>query len=198
MKASLCHRAIGIFALAFALPCAPALAQPTSAEPAPTASTDGIATPPVARAPLPAEVVELREHLHAHPELSGEENDTSLHLYQRLAEHGLQVRIGPEGQGVIADLNWSGNGSKSPCIAIRADIDALPIQDQTDRPYRSQNPGVMHACGHDAHAARDEGEQVAVDRTKREARLQPTDRQECRRGEVFSLQPGAGYRSEGS
>ena len=100
-----------------------------------------------------AEVVELREHLHAHPELSGEENDTSLHLYQRLAEHGLQVRIGPEGQGVIADLNWSGNGSKSPCIAIRADIDALPIQDQTDRPYRSQNPGVMHACGHDAHAA---------------------------------------------
>ncbi len=60
MKASLCHRAIGIFALAFALPCASAFAQATSAEPAPAASTDGIATPPVARAPLPAEVIELR------------------------------------------------------------------------------------------------------------------------------------------
>lgn len=97
-----------------------------------------------------AEMVEVRRHLHAHPEPSGEEHQTSMYLYQRLADHGIGVHIGPEGCGVIADPVGAAEG---PRIALRADIDALRIQDEKQVDYRSQVPGVMHACAHDAHAA---------------------------------------------
>ena len=96
------------------------------------------------------ELVALRRHLHAHPEPSGAELETSLLLYQRLDEVGLEVRMGPDGCGVVAD-NPAPNGS--PRVAIRGDIDALRIQDEKTVPYRSTRDGVMHACGHDAHAA---------------------------------------------
>ncbi len=93
--------------------------------------------------------VTLRRHLHAHPEPSGEELQTSLHLYQLLGELPAEVRMGPEGCGVIAD----GGGDSERRIALRADIDALRIHDRKQTDYRSQNEGVMHACGHDAHTA---------------------------------------------
>lgn len=93
-------------------------------------------------------VVTLRRHLHAHPEVSGNELQTSLHIYQLLDKLDLNVRMGPEGCGVVAE-----NRSSSPRVAIRGDIDALSIQDEKDVSYRSTHAGVMHACGHDAHAA---------------------------------------------
>jgi amidohydrolase len=96
------------------------------------------------------DLVHLRRHLHAHPEASGAELETSLLLYQRLDEAGLQVRMGPDGCGVLAD-NAPSNGAAR--IAIRGDIDALLIQDDKWVPYRSTREGVMHACGHDAHAS---------------------------------------------
>ena len=96
------------------------------------------------------DLVALRRHLHAHPEPSGAELETSLVLYQRLDEAGLEVRMGPDGCGVIAD-NAAPNDT--PRVAIRADIDALLIHDDKPVPYRSTRDGVMHACGHDAHAA---------------------------------------------
>lgn len=103
------------------------------------------------------EVVELRRHLHSHPEPSGEELQTSLHLYQLLGELDVDVLMGPDGCGVIADsdpLGIDSNGNApGPKVAIRGDIDALRIQDEKEVDYRSANPGIMHACGHDAHTA---------------------------------------------
>ncbi len=94
-------------------------------------------------------MVALRRHLHAHPEPSGEELKTSLHLYQQLGEEGLAVTMGPDGRGVIVDSP----SCEDRRFALRADIDALKIQDRKNTPYRSRTPGVMHACGHDAHTA---------------------------------------------
>ncbi len=95
-------------------------------------------------------MVALRRHFHAHPEPSGEELQSSLHLYRLFDEMGLAVRVGPEGCGVIVE---SRNPNASRRIALRADIDALRIEDQKQTPYRSTVPEVMHACGHDAHTA---------------------------------------------
>ena len=95
-------------------------------------------------------IVGLRRHLHAHPDPSGEEQATSQHLYQQLMELGLKVRIGREGCGVVADNHQE---PKTKRIGFRGDIDALRIQDEKLVDYRSRCDGVMHACGHDAHAA---------------------------------------------
>jgi amidohydrolase len=113
-------------------------------------------------------VVALRRHLHAHPEPSGQELQTSLQLYQLFNELELSVRMGPEGCGVIVDSR----GQESPRrAALRADIDALRIEDEKQVPYRSTVPEVMHACGHDVHTAIVSGALVAVDRLEREGRL---------------------------
>ncbi len=96
------------------------------------------------------DLVALRRHLHAHPEPSGAELQTSLLLYRRLAEAGLEVRVGPDGCGVLADNPAPGGAVR---VAIRGDIDALYIHDEKQVPYHSTRDGVMHACGHDAHAA---------------------------------------------
>jgi amidohydrolase len=106
-------------------------------------------------------IVALRRYLHAHPEPSGEELQTSLHLYRLFDEMGLSVRMGPEGCGVIVE---SRNPSAPRRIALRADIDALRIEDQKQAPYRSTVPEVMHACGHDAHTATVYGALIALDR----------------------------------
>jgi amidohydrolase len=111
------------------------------------------------------ELVALRRHLHAHPEPSGAELETSLLLYQRLDEAGLEVRMGPDGCGVVAD-NPAPNGV--PRVAIRGDIDALRIHDEKTVSYRSQRDGVMHACGHDAHAAMVAFAAAALRRLERE------------------------------
>ena len=104
-------------------------------------------------------LVELRRHLHAYPEPSGEERDTTLHLYQLLDERGFTPRMGPEGCGVIADTKPPGSDS---IVALRADIDALRIHDAKQVEYRSQHDGIMHACGHDAHTAAMFGALTAV------------------------------------
>ncbi len=106
-------------------------------------------------------MVALRRHLHAHPEPSGEELQTSLHLYQLFDDLGLAVRMGPEGCGVVVE---SRNPNAGRRIALRADIDALRIEDQKQTSYRSTVPEVMHACGHDVHTATVFGSLLALDR----------------------------------
>ena len=96
------------------------------------------------------QIVSIRRHLHAHPEISGEERDTTMFLQQLLVDEGFRVRLGPDDRGLIVDAP---SESDRPKIAVRADIDALRLQDQKDVPYRSCRDGVMHACGHDAHSS---------------------------------------------
>lgn len=95
-------------------------------------------------------LVEARRHLHANPELSNEEEKTSAYVAKRLTELGLEVQTGVAKHGIIALLHGKG-GESGRCVALRADMDALPITQLSSKPYRSQNPGVMHACGHDVH-----------------------------------------------
>jgi amidohydrolase len=95
-------------------------------------------------------LISLRRDIHQHPELSFEEERTAKLIARRLAELGISVRTGVAKTGVVGDL---GDGSGAACIALRADMDALPMQEQSDVPYASQVPGVMHACGHDVHVA---------------------------------------------
>jgi len=92
----------------------------------------------------------FRRHLHMYPELGGHEVDTSDLVAQRLHRMGLEVTQGLGGHGVLGLLRGDGPG---PTVALRADMDALPMSDAKDVSYRSRRPGVMHACGHDAHTA---------------------------------------------
>ena len=99
-------------------------------------------------------LVRVRRHLHSHPELSGQEVATTSYLVERLEEVGLQPRrlnFDGEPTGLSVDVAVGNATADSPLIAIRADIDALPINDAKDVPYKSQRAGMMHACGHDAH-----------------------------------------------
>lgn len=98
---------------------------------------------------LAPDMVELRRDLHRNPELSNEEVRTSRLVANRLERLGFQVRTGVGGTGVVADLGTD----EGPTVALRADMDALPIQEATEVSYASRVPGVMHACGHDAHTA---------------------------------------------
>ena len=93
-----------------------------------------------------AELVAIRRHLHAHPEPSYHEIETAALVARELAVAGLSPRLLPDGNGVICDI---GEGDR--VIAFRADLDALPLQDLKDVPYRSTVPNVAHACGHDVH-----------------------------------------------
>lgn len=94
-----------------------------------------------------AELVEMRRHFHQHPELSFREFETAAECARRVEALGYAVRRDVGKTGVVAELR---NG-EGPVIALRADMDALPIQEENDVEYRSNVPGVMHACGHDAH-----------------------------------------------
>ncbi len=96
-----------------------------------------------------AELVALRRHIHAHPELSGQEFKTAALVMRTLANAGLAPRLLPKRNGVICDI--PGNGSENRVIALRADLDALPLQDIKDVPYKSTVEGACHACGHDVH-----------------------------------------------
>lgn len=94
------------------------------------------------------EFTALRRHLHAHPELGYEEHQTSALVSERLRSWGYEVTTGIAGTGVVGTLK---QGSSPRSIGLRADMDALPLQEQNDFPHRSQTPGKMHACGHDGH-----------------------------------------------
>jgi amidohydrolase len=97
------------------------------------------------------EVVEWRRDFHAHPELSNREERTSRAVAERLKALGVDdIRTGVARYGIVALIRGEKAG---PTVALRADMDALPVTEETGLPFASQNPGVMHACGHDAHTA---------------------------------------------
>lgn len=102
-------------------------------------------------AELPA-LTELRRHLHRHPELSHEEFETTRYIADRLAALGFEVHVRPEGTGLYADLTPSTfDPATQVTVAVRCDLDALAIAEETGTPYQSRHPGKMHACGHDVH-----------------------------------------------
>jgi len=89
-----------------------------------------------------------RRHLHANPELTLQEAKTAAFVCEKLKELGIPFTSGVGGHGVVGTIN---RGQSNRSVGLRADMDALPIAETTDLPYASQNPGVMHACGHDGH-----------------------------------------------
>ncbi|RFM29504.1 M20 metallopeptidase family protein [Deminuibacter soli] len=95
-----------------------------------------------------ADMIAIRHHLHAHPELSYQEFETSAYIQQKLTEWGIPFEIKAT-TGVVGLIEGRNPGSR--VMALRADMDALPILEENDVPYKSTNPGVMHACGHDVH-----------------------------------------------
>jgi amidohydrolase len=98
---------------------------------------------------ISSRLVEIRRHIHAHPELSGEEYQTAAFVAGVLSANGLHVEEGIGKTGVIGELQ--GTQSSDRILAIRTDMDALPIQERTSLEYASRIKGVMHACGHDIH-----------------------------------------------
>ena len=99
------------------------------------------------------EIIDLRRHFHMNPELSWKEVETTKKVVAILEKLGYTIvkkGFGGTECGVIADLK---PGKGATCVALRADMDALPLQEENDVPYKSKNDGVMHACGHDAHTA---------------------------------------------
>ena len=94
------------------------------------------------------EFIAIRQHLHANPELSYKEFKTSEFVQNKLTEMGIPFTVLAT-TGVVAII--SGNNADARVIALRADMDALPIQEENEVPYKSINPGIMHACGHDVH-----------------------------------------------
>lgn len=97
-----------------------------------------------------AEMVEIRRYLHQYPELSFQEENTPKYIAEYHQKLGHEVRTGVGGRGVVATLRGAKPGQT---VALRADFDALPIQEETDLPFKSKVDGVMHACGHDSHTA---------------------------------------------
>ena len=97
---------------------------------------------------LAPDAVRMRRDIHRHPELAWTERRTTYRIAEALRAHGLEPEVRPDGIGLLVEV-----GSGRPIVGFRADIDALPIQEETGAPYRSQVDGLMHACGHDAHAA---------------------------------------------
>ncbi|MFI5195818.1 MAG: M20 family metallopeptidase [Chitinophagales bacterium] len=98
-----------------------------------------------------AEVQAIRHYIHAHPELSFHEVKTAAYVSGKLTEWGIKHQTGVAGTGIVAVIEGKNPGKR--CIALRADMDALPIQEENDVPYKSQNDGIMHACGHDVHTS---------------------------------------------
>ncbi len=95
-------------------------------------------------------LIEIRRHLHAHPELSGQEHQTSAYIAGVLSSCGLNVKEAVGKTGVVGEL--AGSGKDPRTLAIRTDMDALPIQEYSQLEFASVNPGIMHACGHDVHS----------------------------------------------
>ena len=141
-------------------------------------------------------MVEVRRHLHAHPEPSGEEHATTAFLRDQARASGFQIQPGPDELGLILEPGEADDGKK---IALRADIDALRLQDAKQVPYHSTGPGIMHACGHDGHAATVLGAVWALDQAAREGHLpwpvnwraifQPAE--ETNRGAIDMMRVGA-------
>jgi amidohydrolase len=122
------------------------------------------------------ELVAFRRDLHAHPELAREEKRTTQLVAERLEQHGLAVQLLP-GTGLLAETGpmrtaaTADGGSPVPFVALRADLDALPLDDLTADPWRSQTSGVCHACGHDVHTTSLLGAGLALHDLHTEGRL---------------------------
>ncbi|WP_377481160.1 MAG: M20 family metallopeptidase [Microcoleus anatoxicus] len=98
---------------------------------------------------LAPRLIEIRRHIHSHPELSGQEYQTAAYVAGVLASSGVHAIEGIGKTGVIGEIK--GHSNQSRWLAIRTDMDALPMQERTNLEFASKNPGVMHACGHDIH-----------------------------------------------
>lgn len=98
---------------------------------------------------LAPRLIEIRRHIHSHPELSGEEYQTAAYVAGVLSSCGLHVQEAVGKTGVLGNLK--GQGKDNRTIAVRTDMDALPIQERTNLEFASCKPGIMHACGHDVH-----------------------------------------------
>ncbi|WP_132744167.1 M20 family metallopeptidase [Scopulibacillus darangshiensis] len=109
------------------------------------------------------EIISIRRHLHQNPELSFEEVETAKYIANYHRELGHDVKTGVGGNGVLAFLKGDKPG---PTVALRADFDALPLQEETNVPFKSSVDGVMHACGHDGHTATLLGLAKALNRLK--------------------------------
>ncbi|WLD93590.1 M20 family metallopeptidase [Alkalihalobacillus sp. AL-G] len=109
------------------------------------------------------DILTFRKDLHENPELSGEEFETSKKIQEKLDQYGIPYQTGYAKTGVLGIIE---GGKPGRTIALRADIDALPITEKTDLEFASKNPGKMHACGHDAHTAMLLGVGVALNQIK--------------------------------
>lgn len=115
------------------------------------------------------DLTQIRRRFHANPELSHKEFETTEEVAEHLEGLGYDVHVRDEGVGLYADLVPSDfDPSEDPTVAIRSDMDALPIEEQNDVPYASENEGVMHACGHDVHMASVLGAGMATEKIKSE------------------------------
>ena len=112
--------------------------------------TEEHATTPLPSRSVIDEVIELRRHFHRHPEVSFSEHETSRQLGERLRELGLELKPCPTDTGVVAMLD---TGKAGKTVMLRADIDGLPIHEESGVEFSSRSDGAMHACGHDAHMA---------------------------------------------
>ena len=114
---------------------------------------------------IESKCIDWRRDIHQYPELGLQEFNTARKVEGVLKALGLETRMFVNGTGVRGFLKGSEPGKT---IALRADMDALPIQEETDLPYQSQNKGVMHACGHDAHTAMLLGAAMILSERKKE------------------------------
>ena len=98
-------------------------------------------------------VIAYRQTMHQHPELSFQEHHTMAFVVQQLTKLGIEHKTEVAETGVVALIRNSNHTTNQACVALRSELDALPILEQTGLPFSSQNEGVMHACGHDVHSA---------------------------------------------
>src|SRR5690349_25060937 len=122
----------------------------TAWSPSMSSSPDDHRTTPLPSKTVLDDVVDLRRHFHKHPEVSFSEHETSQYLRERLRELGLDLKESPTETGAVAVLD---TGRPGKTVMLRADIDALPILEESGVDFHSQIDGRMHACGHDAHMA---------------------------------------------
>jgi amidohydrolase len=138
-------------------------------------------------------LLEIRRHFHAHPELSGQEYQTAAYVAGVLSSCGIRVQENVGKTGVVGNLN--GNGTDPRLLAIRTDMDALPIDEQTNLEFASCKPGIMHACGHDVHTTVGLGAAMVLSKLAKQLSgnvrflFQPAE--EIAQGASWMLQDGA-------
>jgi amidohydrolase len=100
-----------------------------------------------------SKVIAYREYIHANPELSYKEFETMAYVSDQLKNLNIEHKTGVGDTGIVAMIRGDQHGANEPCVGLRADLDALPIQEENDVAYRSKKDGIMHACGHDVHTS---------------------------------------------